>query len=148
MRAEGRKDLSKAMGRALSNAAEPVKRSIRSSAAQTMPKGGGYDAAFGKSLRFRVQQRGGGNSATVSLITYADGVSERRDIKALEGGKLRHPVFGRSSSGRRKGERVAHPWAVTSIRVGFHRRGTDQAADRAADALEGVVKDYAQRLIE
>lgn len=148
MRTEGSKDLSKAMSRALSKATDPLRESIRASALETMPHEMGYAAVFDKSLRFRLQQRGGGQSATVTLVTYADGTSERRDIKRLEAGTLRHPVFGRSSAGNRKGERRAHPWAVTSIRAGFHKRGTASGMDHAEKAMSEVVQDYAQRLIE
>ncbi len=148
MRAEGRKDLSREMGRALDKSAEPVKKAIRASAADTMPRSGGYNAAFDKSLRFRVAKRLAGQSAKVELITFADGTSERRDIGALEGGNLRHPVFGRSREGARKGERTPNPWAVTKIRAGFHKRGTAGAMDAAAEALEDVVSDYAKRLID
>lgn len=148
IRAEGRKDLSREMGKALSRAADPLKQKIRESAAETMPRSGGYAGAFEKSLRFRASQRGSGDSAAYSLSTYADGESERRDIRALEAGKLRHPVFGRSRPGRRKGERVANPWTVTSIRPGFHKRATAKAADEAVKQLNQVVGDFARRLIE
>jgi hypothetical protein len=147
MRAEGRKDLSRAMSDALSKAAEPVKREVRASAGETMPREGGYNAAFLKSLRFRVARKGGSNSATITLTTYADGSSERRDVNALEAGRLRHPVYGRSRPGARKGERHANPWAVTSIRAGFWKRGTDNAADESARQLESVIEDYAHRLV-
>lgn len=146
MRAEARKDLSGQMGRALAKAVEPVKAAITASAEETMPNSGGYSAVFTKSLRFRTARRGGGNQASLELKTYADGTSERRDINALEAGRLRHPVYGRSSTGARKGERHAHPWAVTSIRAGFHKRGTDSAIDEAQNALGEVIEDYAHRL--
>lgn len=148
MRAEGKKDLSRELGRALDKTAEPVKKAIRVSAGDTMPRRGGYNAAFGKSLRFRVSKRFGGQTAKVELITFADGTSERRDIRALEAGNLRHPVFGRSHAGARRGQRTANPWAVTSIRAGFHKRGTAHAMDEAESAMADVVGDYARRLID
>jgi hypothetical protein len=146
IRAEGRKDLAREMSAALTKATEPVQRAIRASAGQTMPRSGGYNAAFDKSLRFRNSRRTGGSQASVNLATYADGASERRDIKALEGGNLRHPVFGRSRPGARKGERTANPWTVTSIRAGFWKRGTDGAMDEAQKQLETVIEGLASRL--
>jgi hypothetical protein len=147
MRAEGRKDLGRAMGTALSRAADPVKVSIRAEADEVMPSRGGYKAVFSKSLKFRLERRNGQQSATVQLITYASGKAERRDIGALNRGNLRHPVFGR---GRRlgNGSRSANPWAVTSIRAGFHKRGTDHAMAEAQKQLSQVIHDYAQRLIK
>lgn len=146
IRAEGRKDLSRQMSDALSKATDPVRLSIRSSASEVMPREGGYQAAFDKSLRFRMSRRQGDSQASVSLTTFADGTSERRDIKALEAGKLRHPVWGRSRPGARKGERHANPWAVTSIRAGFWKRGTDKALDEAQKELENVIEDLARKL--
>jgi hypothetical protein len=150
IRAQGRKDLAREMGTALSKAADPVKISIRTEAERTMPKSGGYSALFSKSLRFRIERRNGVQQATAKLITYADGTKERRDISALNRGNLRHPVFGRGrrlTRGVKKGNNIANPWAVTSIRAGFHKRGTDHAIEEAQKQLGKVVDDYAKRLI-
>ena len=146
IRAEGRKDLAKEMSKALSKAIDPVRESIRQSAGEVMPRSGGYNAVFEKYLRFRTNRTNRANEASVNLATYADGASERRDIRALERGDLRHPVYGRSRPGARKGERIANPWAVTSIRAGFWQRGTDGALDEAQEALETVIEDLAERL--
>jgi hypothetical protein len=146
MRAEGRKNLARELGTALSKAADPVKLSIRTEAEATMPSRGGYEVLFSKSLRFRLERRNGAQQASAKLITYADGTSERRDIGALEAGRLRHPVYGR---GRRlkSGSHKANPWAVTSIRAGFHKRGTAHAMDEAQKQLGKVINDYAERLV-
>lgn len=145
---ESRRDLTKEMGRALTRTVAPVKKSIAQSASATMPSSGGYRSLLTKSLRFRTSQRRSGQSAQVILRTFADGQSERRDIRSLEAGKLRHPVWGRSRPGARKGERVGNPWAVTSIRAGFHKRGTDGALDDMTNRLDEVVRDFTARLIK
>jgi len=134
--AEGRRNLAREMGKALSKAADPVKVSIRAEAVSTMPDSGGYSAVFSRSLKFRLERRNGSQQATVQLITYADGKGERRDIVALNRGVLRHPVFGHRTS----------PWKVTSIRAGFHKRGTDHAMDEAQKQLGKVVDDFVKRL--
>jgi hypothetical protein len=149
--AEGRRNLAREMGTALSKAADPVKVSIRTEAEATMPKHGGYSAVFSKSLRFRLERRNGVQQATAQLITYADGQGERRDIVALNRGNLRHPVFGRGrrlTQGVRKGNNIANPWAVTSIRAGFHKRGTDHAIEEAQKQLGKVVDGFAKRLVK
>jgi hypothetical protein len=146
IRAEGDKGLSRQMSEALSRAIEPVRESIRASAAEAMPRTGGYQAVFDKSLRFRKSQRNSGTEASVILATYAEGGKERRDVPALEAGRLRHPVWGRSRPGARKGERHANPWAVTSIRAGFWKRGTAKALDEAQKRMEDVIDDFASRL--
>lgn len=148
MRAEGRKDLLKEMGDALSKAADPIKEKIRAEASEVMPAEGGYKVTFDKSLKFRTQRKGADAASDVTLTTYATGTGERRDIRALNKGVLRHPVFGRSRAGKRKGERIANPWAVTSIRSGFWDRGIKGAADEAEKHMRDVIDDYARRLIE
>jgi hypothetical protein len=135
MRAEGRKDLSKEMGRALSAAAVPVQASIKAEAAKVMPSEGGYRDLLTGSLRHRMSRRAGGQVAQVILTTYADGKKERRDVVALNKGILRHPLWGDRDV-----------WRVTKIQAGFHDRGTEQAMDKAQAAMLGVIEDYAGRL--
>lgn len=148
IRAEGDKGLGKQMGEALRRAARPVQASVRTEYAK-LPVKGGYAAEFSKSLRFRTALKAGARVAAFRLLTFADGTSERRDIQALEGGKLRHPVYGRSRKlrrGKRAGTIVANPWAVTTVRGGFHRRGTDDAADAAEREMTKVLDEFASRL--
>ncbi len=149
MQAEGRKDLSREMGKALNQATQVVRVAIAEEADEVMPSEGGYRSLFSRSLRHRVSRRNGGQSAQLILATYADGTSERRDIKALNRGVLRHPVYGRSrrvKSGVRAGTIIPNPWAVTTIRAGFHTRGTAKAMDLAQAELTDVIENYAGRL--
>lgn len=134
MRAAGQADLSKQMSRALSKALDPVRASIAVEAGEVMP--GAYKSLLTGSLRHRVSRRSAGNQARVILATYADGKQQRREIRALEAGALRHPLFGRKKR-----------WYVTRIRPGFHKRGTESAMDAAREGLLQVVKDYADKLI-
>jgi hypothetical protein len=134
MRAEGRKDLSREMGKALERAAEPVKKAITAEADKVMPSG--YRELLTGSLRHRMSRRNGGQQAQVIVRTYADGKKERRDVISLEKGQLRHPLFGRKKV-----------WYVTSITPGFHARGVESAADNAQDAMIQVVDKFAARLI-
>jgi hypothetical protein len=151
LKREGDKGLAKQMSRALGKAVEPVKASIEAEAEKTMPSSGGYASLLTKSLRHRMSRRTGTREAQIRLTTYADGTEEKRDLPRLEKGELRHPVWGRSRKlkrGHRAGTIIRNPWAVTSIRPGFHRRGTDEAIDKAQDALLGVIQDYARRLAD
>ncbi len=147
MRAEGQKDLSREMGRALSLVADPVRKAIKAEAAKAMPSEGGYRALLTGSLKHRLSRRHAGQQAQVIVTTYAQGLKERRDVVALNRGTLRHPVWGRSRPGRR-GERIANPWSVTKITPGFHDRGTAEAMDLAQARLGEVVEDFAARLIK
>lgn len=146
VRAAGDKGMSKEMSAALRKAAKPVQESLRKTTEASMPSRGGYRAVLSKSLRFRTNIQAGPRSVAFRLITFADGTAERRDIVALNNGKLRHPVFGRSRAGERKGERVSNPWAVTTIEGGFFARGTKDAAGLAEKEMLTVLDEYAAKL--
>lgn len=151
MRDRGERSLAREMSSALARASTPVQLSIREEADKVMPSSGGYRSLLSRSLKFRTARRLGAQSASFRLMTFADGTKQRRDIKALENGVLRHPVFGRSrrlKRGKRAGTIIANPWAVTSIRSGFHQRGTDGAAAEAEKAMLDVLDDFAARLTE
>lgn len=134
IRTEGRKDLSRQLSTALNQATGPVRDAVKESAAATMP--GWYANTLTKSLRFRNNRRAGGQQANLRMVTYADGKGERRDVVALEDGRLRHPLFGDRDH-----------WYVTKIRAGFHQRGTDKAMDEVARRLDVVVRDFTRKLI-
>ena len=145
IRATGDQGLGREMGRALSATTKPTRREIDAEAARTMPKRGGYQPLLSQSLRHKTSRRTGSRSASLRLVTYADGTGERRDVEALEAGNLRHPVFGRSRTVRGRG-RVPNPWTVTKIRAGFHQRGTANAGDESEKQLGAVLDDFAARL--
>lgn len=144
IRATGDKGLGREMGRAIDKAIEPVKKAIDVSAGQTMPSG--YRPDLARSLKHRRTLRTTTRVASVRLTTYAEGKKERRDLPALEAGRLRHPVFGRSRPTRFG--RKANPWAVTRVKAGFHERGTKGAADEAERQVVSVLDEFAQRLLK
>jgi len=145
IRVTGDKGLGREMARALAATTTPLQEAIDAEAARVMPVRGGYRAVLSRSLHHKTSQRTGSRSATIRLITYADGTGERRDVEALEKGVLRHPVSGRSRTVRGRG-RVPNPWAVTKIRAGFHQRGTANAGAEAQKRLGAVLDDFAARL--
>lgn len=143
IRATGDKGLGKEMARALEKAVEPVKTAIVESAEETMPSG--YAETLARSLRHRRTTRAAARQASVRLATFGEGKTERRDVVALNQGNLRHPVFGRSRRTRRGG-RKSNPWAVTSIKSGFHDRGVRAGGPEAEKRLLVVLDDFAARI--
>lgn len=134
IRNEGDKGLGRQFGKALEKAVEPIKKSIAESAARTMPSG--YAPTLSRSLKHRRTTKTDTRRGAVRLATYGDGRKERRDLPALEAGKLRHPVFGRTRS----------PWVQQRIRAGFHKRGIEKAGGEAEKQILVVVDDFVQRL--
>jgi hypothetical protein len=145
IRTTGDKGLGRQFGTALGKALDPVTKAIDASAEETMPSG--YAPTLTRSLKHRRSTRTDARQATVVLATYADGKKERRDLPALEAGRLKHPVFGRFRRTRR-GDLKPNPWVSQRIRPGFHERGTETAGDEAEKQILAVVDDFTQRLAE
>jgi hypothetical protein len=136
MRAQGRRDLSRQMADALTRAARPVEDAIDREAIASMPSG--YRAALSASLEHRQARRTGSQQARLLLRTFAEGQVKRRDLPALNAGKLRHPLYGKRGQ----------TWYVTAVRPGFHERGAAHAMDEVRPELRKVVREFAQKLIE
>lgn len=142
LKASGSKGLGQQMGKALTKALAPIGRAIEAEADKVMPSG--YGPTLTASLRHRRSTRTTARSASVRLVTTGDGKKDDRDLPSLNAGKLRHPVYGRF---RRTATGVqGNPWAVTSIKSGFHDRGIEKAGPEAERGLVKVLDDYADRL--
>lgn len=144
IKALGDKGLGKQMSAALRQAAKPVQAAIRTEIDDVMPSRGGYRATISKTLRFRTAVKTSTRQSAFVLTTYADGTSQRRDIVALNAGRLRHPVYGRSRTTRHG--RQPNPWSATRIRAGFFDRGTAKAAAAAEEEMGKVLDEFRDQL--
>lgn len=148
IQAAGEQGLGREMANALKRAAKPVQDAVKGEY-EELPARGGYKSTFSKSMKFRTTSRGEVRQASFRILFYGDGTHQRRDIKALESGNLRHPVFGRSRrvrKGPRRGTRDANPWAVTRVRGGYWKRGTERVADDVEKQMDQVLDDFIDRL--
>jgi len=148
IQAEGNKGLGREMTAALRRVSKPIQAEVTEEYSG-LPARGEYVNTFTKSMKWRTALRGAARSASFRLLLFGEGEHERRDIKALEAGRLRHPVFGRSRRvrrGARRGSRDKNPWAVTSIRGGYFERGTDRAADAVEREMAKVLDEFVDRL--
>lgn len=149
IRAEGDKGLGREMSAALRKVAKPVQGAVEGEYESGLPKRGGYANTFTRSIKWRTNTRTQDRLASFRLLIFGEGAHERRDIKALESGNLRHPIYGRHRRirrGVRRGSRDANPWGVTSVKGGYWKRGTDQAADKAQREMITVLDEFVQRL--
>lgn len=140
----GEKGLGREMGQALKRAATPVEKALRDEY-DALPARGGYSGTFSRSARYRTSLRAAGRTASFRMLVFAEGAHQRRDIEKLEAGQLRHPVFGRSRSGR-SGRRTSNPWAVTRVKGGYFRRGSDMAGPAAQREMVKVLDEFAEKL--
>lgn len=138
------KALSRQMSRGLQRAAKPVKPAVQKEAVALLPSG--YGPLMSRSVRVRTQARERRGSASVTIRVYADGEGEQRDVRRINAGTLRHPVFGRSRTIRRTGTRVANPWVAQTVRKGFVDRPVDRLVPDVAREMNAVVDWVADQI--
>ena len=83
------------MKRGFSSLGKPAKAAVVEQVEAKMPKSGGYAGVLARAIRVRVATDTGFTTAGVTIKTYADGQSRRRDVPSLNRGRLRKKVFGR-----------------------------------------------------
>lgn len=133
----GEGGLQKELKAAINRAAKPAQEAVREAVPQYMPKRGGYAAELRAALRLRTAQVAAG----VKITAYGAGKAKRRALPALEGGVLRHPVFGRHRHSRRRGT-ISNPWVAQVVRPGFFKGPIEEHADdirrELIDAMDRV----------
>lgn len=133
-RGAARRDLAREVKGALGSSVKPATAAIKQAAMRTMPERGGYRRVLVPALKVQPQAR---SAFGLRLVISARGRSELRDVKALDRGQLRHPVFGKRRN----------PWVVTSIRPGFATDTFEKQADaivaRLGEALGAVANEIA-----
>jgi hypothetical protein len=144
IRAEADKGLGRELSAALKRAAKPVQDAIQAEFTAVLPQRGGYRAVASKSVRFRTTLRANARAGSFRITTFAVGKAERRDIRRLNKGELRHPVYGRSRNTRHG--RIPNPWATTRIEPNFHDRAISRSAGAVEKEMVKVLDEYAARL--
>lgn len=130
----GDKGLGKQMAKQLRAATKPLAKEVRAEVPKAMPSG--YAPLLSKSLRFRQAIKEGRQTATVVYRVYADGQQERRDLPALNQGRLRHPVYGR----RRQA------WVNQRVRSGVVDRPVDRLTPEVGREMAAVLDYVADQL--
>lgn len=88
---------------------------IRAGAPDHTPKG--YEVTFARSLKFTTKVNLVGTSAGVDFSVTATGKTYPRQIREINRGRLKHPVYGRRRL-TRKGW-INNPWVWQNIEPGF-----------------------------
>lgn len=150
----GNQGLGKQMGKALQAAGKPLRADIRKSAETLLPHSGGYAALMSKSLRFRQGLKTARTTARVELKVWAAGPRQERDVRAVNAGRLRHPVHGKRRyikwrtrpDGTRvripdPGEPRLNPWVAQKVKPGFVDRPVDRIGPEITRQMAAVA-DY------
>ena len=133
LRVIGDKGLGKQMSKALRDAAKPLQPAVRKEAVAAMPSG--YGPTLAKSLRFRTAIKETAHTADVVVRVYGDGRRERREVPALNRGRLRHPLYGNRNR-----------WFDQRVRPGFVDRPADRLMPEAARQMRAVISYVAEQI--
>lgn len=135
------KGLMRELRKGLETGLKPLSSTIHDKSPGYVPAG--YEATFASALFFKTSVKTTGRQAAVEHITYAKGSRRPRQIKLIDKGGLRHPVFGRYRYNR-FGSRRQNPWVRQVIRAGFW---SDQVADNR-DNLRTEMRDVTRRIAD
>ena len=107
--------LTKELREGLRRPLKPLADQIRAGAPDHTPKG--YEVTFARSLKFHTKINLVGTTAGVDFSVTATGKSYSRQIREINRGRLKHPVYGRRRL-TRKGW-INNPWVWQAVEPGF-----------------------------
>jgi len=132
---DGRREVTKAMGKGIRKAVQPARKAIKKVALSTLPAGGGLNVWVSKT-RINVQIKTAGRRAGVKLKGGRNSLGGRSDINAVDRGRVRAPSWG---------HRTKASWHTVTVTPGFFtktagelpdwREGVDAEVDKALDQL-------------
>lgn len=150
--AADRKDLVRELRKGILDAVPALKDAVRDQAAGYLPDR--YARELVPSLRMTTATSVAGDQVTVRLSVTAKGQGgNARQVGDIEGGALRHPVFGRTRPLKRhakyKATSKSNPWVTQKVRSGFVtgpmlaaqpevRREIEAAVDRVLNKITGA----------
>ncbi len=126
LRKAAAKDLKAELRKAQRKALSPLQKEIKAEALATLPKRGRYNVVMSKAVKVAILGTG---TARLQARVYAIGKKEQRDVRAVNAGILRHPVFGNRKN-----------WATTRVKRGFVDHAFDRVADRMLDEAGQAVQ--------
>jgi hypothetical protein len=133
IREAGRKDLPRQMTKALTRTVKPLTVAVKASLPGYMPDR--YAAVLGKDLRLRTKIQTRGDGAGLRITGHAPTRSDERDVKALESGILRHPLYGNRGW-----------WYAQRITPGFFSEPISEGAPVVRAELNRVIAEFLQKI--
>lgn len=136
LRAQGEagKGQRKELFKAIQRATRPLKDDVKQAALRDLPRRGGLNRAVASS-KITTRTRTGGRNVGVRIVAAGKTV---RDLRSLDRGRLRHPVFGNREV-----------WVNQAIRPGWFTRPLEEGAPAVRReliaAMHTVVRDLTRR---
>jgi hypothetical protein len=125
--------LKKELMTAIKDAAKPMEKEVRDHVAQYLPDR--YAPIISKGLVVRPSQSTRGKSVGLKLVGYAPGQSRRRQIRVIDGGTLRHPVYGNREA-----------WVDQKVKPGFWSEPLEAARDKPAVEIRRAIQKTISKL--
>lgn len=138
LRAAERRDLDAELRRGVDKAIRAIGPAIVAAVPTYMPHG--YEPVLAGALRFTTSIRTASVGVRASLVISAMGKTEPRQVRGLEAGYLKHPVF------KRKGHKP--PWVTQIIRPGFASEPFTAHRPQVIDDIDQAVARVASKIAE
>lgn len=126
----GDKELRRDLMRGINRSLKPAKAAVKAAALRELPRRGGLNRVIATS-RIGSRSRTGGRNPAVFLT----GKKAGHDLRSVDRGRLRHPVFGNKSV-----------WVTQEIKPGWWSRTLQDQAPRVRREVVDVLEDVARRL--
>lgn len=127
--AAGNGSLNRKLRHGVTDAVRPLKREVVASLPTYMPNR--YAGVLGGSLKLRTSAAG----ERVQITATARGRHKQRALPAIDGGVLRHPVYGNRKR-----------WVAQRIRRGFFTEPTGRSGSAIQRSIERVMHDVAAKI--
>jgi hypothetical protein len=138
LHAAGQKGLKRELDKASRQAGQVIAKEVKDHTKDYIPANfeRRFDTAFETEVQVRLIA-----GRRITIVFYARGKTVNRDIRAMNAGNLRHPVFGRNRR-LKSGALQANPWVLQRIRPGL----VDEPAERAVPAARKKIEDAIDRV--
>lgn len=144
LHAAGQKNLKKELDKASRQAGKVIEDEIKAHTKEYIPQG--FERRFDLALDTKTEVRLVA-SRRITVVIWAMGKRQRRDIRAINAGRLRHPVYGRMRR-LKDGTLKANPWVEQRIRPGLVDVPATRAMPKAIKKIEGAVERVTQKIVK
>lgn len=143
LHAAGQKGLKRELDKASRQAGDVIAKEVQNHTRDYIPANfeRRFDTAFVAEVQVRLIA-----GRRITVVFYARGKTVRRDIRAINAGRLRHPVFGRFRR-LKNGSRQANPWVVQAIRPGLVDEPAKRAMPKAVKKIEDAIERVTQQIV-
>jgi hypothetical protein len=139
----GQKSLKRELDKASRKAGDVIAKEVKDHTEDYIPAN--FERRFDTALETKVEVRLLA-SRRITIVFWARGKTVNRDIKAINAGRLRHPVYGRFRR-LKDGTRQANPWVAQSVRPGLVDEPARRALPKARQQIEDAIDRVSQQIV-